>query len=125
MFSCQECGSRAKRRRRVGAEKLFFNACFICGACGAEVRKYRSLFQFLQPYVDCPLCGTVDLGKPRSRDRIDRLTRNPFRHILHWLGAPLYHCHFCRYQFYDYRPRHAKPARPTLTVAVPKDAKSA
>lgn len=106
MQSCKECGSIVARRHRSGNERILYQACFKCRRCNADNRTYRIFFQFLQHYVDCPRCGTVDLSKLRSIDRIDRMTRNPFRHIIRLFGGTLYHCGYCRYQFYDLRPRY-------------------
>ncbi len=117
MFSCQKCGSLVKRRRRAGMEKITCKACFVCTVCKADVRKFNTIFQFLQHHAECPRCGTADIGKTKGIDKIDKMTRNPLRHLLRMFGAPLYHCHYCRYQFYDYRPRHPKPVRPAAVSA--------
>lgn len=54
-------------------------------------------------YAECPRCGTLRLSRRVSIDRIDGMTRNPFRLILKLFGCPLYHCTFCRFQFRDWR----------------------
>jgi hypothetical protein len=38
-------------------------------------------------------------------DKVDRMSGNPLRRALGFLGFPLYHCNFCRYQFHDWRMR--------------------
>lgn len=106
MQSCRECGSIVARRHRSENERLLYQACFTCRRCNADNRTYRIIFQFLQRYVDCPRCGTVDLSKLRSIDKIDSMTKNPFRHLIRLFGGSLYHCGYCRYQFYDLRPRY-------------------
>jgi len=34
---------------------------------------------------------------------------NPLRYMQRFVGAPLYHCEFCRIQFYDVRRRVKQP----------------
>ena len=52
----------------------------------------------------CPDCGTTRLVIRGKRDPIDRYEGG----LLAWwrrkLGAPLYHCIFCRLQFYSRLP---------------------
>ena len=52
----------------------------------------------------CPDCGTTRLAVRRKRDRIDRYAGG----LLAWwrrkTGAKLYHCIFCRLQFYSGLP---------------------
>lgn len=121
MFSCQECGSHIKRRRRSGSEKFLFGACFTCTRCGADNRKYRSIFQWLQPHVSCPRCHTADLHRLSRIDKIDGMTKNPLRHLLRAMGGTLYHCGYCRFQFYDTRPLYkVKPKQPVSPPPVEK-----
>jgi hypothetical protein len=53
--------------------------------------------------------------KLKSRDRIDPLETGFLNFIEHLLGGGLYHCKFCRLQFYD---RRKLPER--LPVHVPE-----
>ena len=65
----------------------------------------------LSTVVRCPNCGRTEV-KHRSRpDGIDRMLWNPLRLTLKLLGGRLYHCEFCRLQFYDLR-RRAPSIRP-------------
>ena len=36
---------------------------------------------------------------------VDRMNKNPLRWMLAFVRAPLYHCTFCRLQFWDFRKR--------------------
>jgi len=64
-------------------------------------RAYRFHFG---PHVRCPRCGTVKVVKRRDRDRIDPMHYGVLT-MLEWLVSfgKLYHCRFCRIQFYDRR----------------------
>ena len=42
-----------------------------------------------------------------KRDKIDKMARSPIRLVHRLLGGSLYHCTFCRLQFYDVRKRKA------------------
>jgi DNA-directed RNA polymerase subunit RPC12/RpoP len=57
----------------------------------------------------CPDCGTTRLAIRRKRDHIERY----YGGLLAWwrrkTGARLYHCIFCRLQFYSNRPLAAAP----------------
>ena len=54
-------------------------------------------------FASCPRCGNGSPDKRTRRDKVDSMLRSPLRFI-HWaLGGTLYHCVFCRLQFYDVR----------------------
>ncbi|HWB96023.1 MAG TPA: hypothetical protein VG672_04960 [Bryobacteraceae bacterium] len=38
-----------------------------------------------------------------ARDHIDPMYRSILSWIQRWMGAPLFHCRYCRIQFYDLR----------------------
>ncbi len=89
-------------------QRIFFDAIFRCDYCGH--RDYiwrRSLFVIFQRYSECPRCGTHDLSRLSSRDWVDSTTQNPLRRTLGLFGFPLYHCTFCRLQFWDWRKRES------------------
>lgn len=52
----------------------------------------------------CPDCGTSRLVARKKRDHIDRMSRAPSSVIAKWRGGKLYHCIFCRLQFYSTKP---------------------
>jgi DNA-directed RNA polymerase subunit RPC12/RpoP len=60
--------------------------------------------------AQCPDCGTTRLVVRKRRDPIDRYDGG----LLAWwrrkMGAKLYHCIFCRLQFYSSLPLAAAPA---------------
>ena len=62
--------------------------------------------------TNCPLCGTEKLKRLTKRDGIDRLYWNLFRIVCRVCDVHLYHCRYCRIQFYD-----ILRARNTLSTA--------
>ncbi len=72
--------------------------------------------------AECPECGTVRLAVRKRRDPIDRHPRG----LLAWwrkkTGATLYHCIYCRLQFYSrlpLAPSQAEPAADAQTADSP------
>lgn len=55
----------------------------------------------------CPLCGTKRLSRLAEPDGIDRLHCNLFSFLRRFVDTRLYHCRYCRIQFYDL-PRRPK-----------------
>lgn len=64
----------------------------------------------------CPQCGSFRISKLRAPDRIDPM-RSGFLNLMERLGhGKLYHCRFCRVQFYD---RREPEANETPAVSTP------
>jgi DNA-directed RNA polymerase subunit RPC12/RpoP len=80
-----------------------FMAIYKCRDCGKVEQVPRPYQNHLGPQRRCPKCGTLRVTKLRERDRIDRMWSG----FLNWMerisGGSLYHCCFCRIQFYDRR----------------------
>ena len=49
----------------------------------------------------CPDCGTSRVVLRKKRDHIDRISRAPSSLLAKIRGGKLYHCIFCRLQFYS------------------------
>jgi cytoskeletal protein CcmA (bactofilin family) len=62
----------------------------------------------LRRRVSCPHCGNQDLTVLPERDHIEKFYNGPISRLQGLCGAKLYHCVYCRLQFYDAR----KPADP-------------
>jgi DNA-directed RNA polymerase subunit RPC12/RpoP len=60
--------------------------------------------------AECPDCGTTRLVIRKKRDHIDRYYGGPLAWWRRRMGANLYHCIFCRLQFYSRLPLAASPA---------------
>jgi hypothetical protein len=123
---CQQCGSHMHRVPRRGwSERIRYQATFRCSRCEAEATRPRSWMLFVVPQACCPLCGSQRLTPLESRDRIDRMYRNPISYLQRFLGAPLYHCFRCRLQFYDRRELadsvvNSSVTAPVSTVSLPR-----
>lgn len=77
---------------------------------------YRPFTALFHTRCACPLCGNSDLNKLSSVDPADKLTTNPLRRLLGSIGAPLYRCTLCHFQFYDFRPLFTRPEKVTFAV---------
>jgi hypothetical protein len=102
---CGYCGgSRLKRVHRTFVERFSFLAIYECRDCeNEEFIPRRYTFHFGEN-VRCPRCGTMRVTKLRAPDKIDKMVTgfwNAFEKITG--GNKLYHCCFCRVQFYDRR----------------------
>jgi len=80
-------------------------AIYECPKCEREEFVPRRFRYHFGPACRCPVCGTYRVSKLRSPDRIDRF-HSGFLNLLERLagGSHLYHCRWCRLQFYDRRP---------------------
>lgn len=105
MQSCRTCSQPLVRRRRNLLRKILCRGAYKCPECGARTYEYRSTLLVFTRYVSCPRCQTRDLNKLQSPDKLDKMTSNPLRRVLRLLGASLYYCTFCRFQFPDWRSR--------------------
>jgi hypothetical protein len=59
----------------------------------------------LARFAKCPKCRYQDITPLRRVDKIDKMRGGIFNCIHRLFGGRLYHCWFCRLQFYDFRPR--------------------
>ena len=100
MIVCPQCNGPGRRRPRTFLERFLNRAKLECSRCGITWYWRRVLFQ---NHATCPECGTLRLSKRKKYDRIDRISSSLTRKMLSLLGAPIYHCTFCRFQFRDYR----------------------
>lgn len=84
-------------------ERMLYYAVFECTECGELRHEPRRITFYLGAETRCPNCGTERLRRLQQRDRIDRMYKGPLNVIAAVLGGRLYHCAFCRIQFYDFR----------------------
>jgi DNA-directed RNA polymerase subunit RPC12/RpoP len=85
-------------------------AIYACKDCEQEEyvpRRYRFHFG---PCARCPRCGTYRIVKLKEPDKIDP----PYGGFLDFLerlagGGRLFHCRYCRIQFYDRRRLSSDP----------------
>lgn len=115
MPRCLNCGESLVRTHRKLWEKLIYDLVFKCRACGLRVGEKYHFFLNFGPDARCPRCGTTQLDKRNTRDKIDKLIKTPTSMVHALLGGYLYHCVFCRIQFYDVRKR-ARRTTPKATA---------
>jgi hypothetical protein len=105
MPRCLKCGEGLSRTHRNLLEKVVYNLVFQCRACGARVGERRHFLNYFVKHTRCPRCGTDEVEKRKSVDKIDKRLKTPMSLLQAGLGGSLYHCVFCRIQFYDVRSR--------------------
>ena len=105
MPSCTNCGEALKRAHRKPWEKSVYSIVFRCGKCGRRMGEKHPIYNYLARHTRCPRCGTPDVDRRTVRDKIDKVTHSPVSMFQMLLGGSLYHCGFCRIQFYDLRGR--------------------
>jgi len=117
MLRCPTCQGRLRRVHRTFSEKLLYTAVYECRPCHARKPELRWYAVYLGDYPRCPHCGTYRLTRLATRDKIDQMQKGPLNFAQFLLGANLYHCRYCRLQFYDMR----KPVAPEIQegAAVP------
>jgi hypothetical protein len=104
MRKCASCGgTRLKRVHRTFWERFNYLAIYECRDCHQErgvSRRYRYHFGAV---CRCPKCGTSRLKKLKDRDHVDPMHTGLLHLLERFAGGALYHCCFCRIQFYDRR----------------------
>jgi hypothetical protein len=88
------------RIHRTRWQKLTSVALYRCKTCRAVKAHPRWYMFYLQDEVQCPRCGTLKLNRLSSPDRIDPMRRNLYNLLRGLVEAQLYHCRYCRIQFY-------------------------
>jgi len=109
-----------RRVHRTTLERFTYLAIYQCRSCEREQRVPRPFHLHFGPHARCPKCGTfrvTRLGEPDGVDPMQRGVWNRFERLFH---GNLYHCRFCRVQFYDRRPLASQvqepPSQPTAVA---------
>lgn len=76
-------------------------AVFRCRVCNRIKERPRRFMFYFAPETRCPLCGTGRITRLTVPDHIDRFHRNLFSLVRPLIRTRLYHCRYCRIQFYD------------------------
>ncbi len=125
MRKCGYCGgSKLKRVHRTFFERFSYLAIYECRECENEEFIPRRYTYHFGEEARCPSCGTYRITRLRGVDKIDKMVSGPLNRLEKLMGGDLYHCVFCRLQFYDRRkaaPRtFLEPIPPTVEAeAVP------
>ena len=78
-------------------------AIYRCRHCEQEQYVPRPYRYHLGSDARCPRCGTFRLSRLKERDKIDPMRGGLYNLAERLSGGKLYHCKFCRVQFYDRR----------------------
>jgi DNA-directed RNA polymerase subunit RPC12/RpoP len=89
--------------RRTMWERINYMAVYKCRDCHAEAPVQRRFRYHLGMDCRCPKCGTERLSKLRERDPVDPMWDGFLNLMERLAGGKLYHCRYCRVQFYDRR----------------------
>jgi len=124
MRRCGYCGGQVRQIHRTFLERFSAQAVYQCRDCHQEQPVPRRFRYHFGPHSRCPQCGTYRLTRLGSRDRIDPMFAGPLNLFERLAGGRLYHCCYCRIQFYDRRPLLAEAGRglPAEPNAVKTDA---
>lgn len=100
---CENCGGQRIRLHRSVWQRFAYSAVYECKDCKKRVPQPRKFtFEFTRN-VSCPHCGNQDLKKLSRRDHIEKFYQGPISRLEGLFGANLYHCIYCRLQFFDIR----------------------
>jgi DNA-directed RNA polymerase subunit RPC12/RpoP len=92
---------------------MLYVAMYECGTCHTRKPDPRWYALYLGDYPRCPRCGTYRLTRLATRDKIDQMQKGLVNWAQFLWGADLYHCRYCRVQFYDVRKPVAPEVRAT------------
>lgn len=103
---CPQCGCKLLRTHRKWWEKIFWVAAMRCSSCEHRLLVSSRDLQFAGgSWVRCPKCGTTQVTRIRDADVVDPMHAHWRNTVRRLLKGKLYHCRFCRIQFYDLRKR--------------------
>jgi DNA-directed RNA polymerase subunit RPC12/RpoP len=97
-----------RRVHRTLLERLSYIAIYSCKACRAEDNLPRTHQLHLGRAARCPRCGTYRLTRLKEPDGIDPMQTGVLNMLEKMAGGKLYHCRYCRIQFWDRRRLQAE-----------------
>jgi DNA-directed RNA polymerase subunit RPC12/RpoP len=109
--NCAECGGRLRRVHRTFWERFKYLAIYECRSCEREVQVPRHHTYHFGSACRCPRCGTFRVVKLKVPDKIDPMHGGPLNWVERLMGGNLYHCCYCRVQFFDRRPLDPNASR--------------
>jgi DNA-directed RNA polymerase subunit RPC12/RpoP len=103
-MKCGQCGGKLRRVHRTFWERFSYMAIYECRKCEREEFAPRRYRYHLGQNTRCPVCGSFRVVKLKHPDRIDRM-HTGFLNFLERISGKgkLFHCRWCRLQFYDRR----------------------
>ena len=108
-----------RRVHRTLLERLSYLAIYSCKDCNTEDNLPRSHTLHLGKTARCPKCGTYRIVRLKEPDRIDPMHKGLLNRIERLAGGRLYHCRYCRIQFFDRRRLAAEIAADETAAQMP------
>jgi DNA-directed RNA polymerase subunit RPC12/RpoP len=99
-------------------ERFSYLAIYACQECEAEEFAPRRYKYHFGPHARCPSCGTLRIVKLKARDKIDPMYVGFLNLMERLAGGRLFHCRYCRCQFYDRRRTAAEISQPAAEQKV-------
>jgi hypothetical protein len=124
MLKCEKCGGRVRRVHRTFFERFSYMAIYACRDCDTEKFYPRHYQYHFGPHCRCPRCGTFRVTRLKAPDKIDPLSTGLLNYFERMAGGRLYHCRFCRVQFFDRRMLASEDTTPPLPPPQPEVASS-
>jgi DNA-directed RNA polymerase subunit RPC12/RpoP len=97
-----------RRVHRTLLERLSYIAIYSCKECHAEDNLPRAHQLHHGKAARCPKCGTYRITRLKQPDRIDPMCSGVLNMLEKAAGGKLYHCRYCRIQFWDRRRLQAE-----------------
>lgn len=111
MRQCGQCGGKLRRVHRTFWERFNYLAIYECRQCEREVLIPRQHTYHFGNTCRCPRCGTFRVVKLKVPDKIDPMEHGLMNLVERLFGGTLYHCCYCRVQFFDRRPLDPNASR--------------
>jgi hypothetical protein len=93
-----------RRIHRTFWERFVYLAIYQCSLCERVQHVPRPFRLHFGPHARCPHCGTFRLARLAEPDAVDPMQDGLWNLYARLSHGNLYHCRFCRLQFYDRRP---------------------
>ena len=107
-----------RRVHRTFLERFRYMAIYECRQCEREVLIPRRYTYHFGDACRCPKCGTFRVVKLKAPDKIDPVNGGFLGLLERLAGGSLYHCCFCRVQFFDRRPLDPNASRTAAHAGV-------
>jgi len=107
-----------RRVHRTLMERFSHLAIYSCKDCHAEDNLPRAHQLHRGKAARCPKCGTFRLSRLKEPDRIDPMHTGLLNRLEKMAGGRLFHCRYCRIQFWDRRRLQSEIAAGEATVAL-------
>ena len=97
-----------RRVHRTLRERLSYIAVYECKECHAEDYLPPAHQLHRGKAARCPRCGTYRITRLKEPDHIDPMRTGMLNMLEKMAGGKLYHCRYCRVQFWDRRRLQAE-----------------